>query len=51
MGYALDECPKEVVDDGLYPTVGIDTECPVFMNFGERPFVFDLRGLAKNGAE
>lgn len=51
LGYAFDECPREVVNDGLYPTVGIDTECPVFMNFGERPFMFDLRGFAKNGAE
>jgi len=51
LGYAFDECPKEVVNDGLYPTVGIDTECPVFMNFGERPFMFDLRGFANNGAE
>lgn len=51
LGYAFDECPKDVVNDGLYPTVGIDTECPVFMNFGERPFMFDLRGFAKNGAE
>jgi len=51
LGYAFDECPKDVVNDGLYPTVGIDTECPIFMNFGERPFMFDLRGFAKNGAE
>ena len=51
LGYAFDACPKEVVNDGLFPTVGIDTECPIFMNFGERPFMFDLRGFAKNGAE
>jgi len=35
---------------GLYPTVGVDTECPVFVNFGEYPFRFDVREFARNGA-
>ena len=30
----------------MYPTVGVDTECPVFVNYGEFPFAFDLRGFA-----
>ena len=33
----------EMIDCGLYPTVGVDTECPISVNFGERPFMFDLR--------
>jgi len=36
----------EMIDRGLYPTVGVDTECPISVNFGERPFNFDLRGFA-----
>ena len=48
LGYAFDgkSVRKEDVEDGLWPTVGVDTECPIFMNFGERPFVFDLRSFA-----
>eukprot|EP01083_Nonionella_stella_P279381 950423_1 len=46
LGYAFDKCEKEVVDSGLYPTIGIDTECPVYVNFGERPFKFDLRRMS-----
>jgi len=36
---------------GLYPTVGVDTECPVFVNYGEFPFAFDLRGFAGSVGE
>jgi len=37
---------KDVVESGLYPTVGVDTDCPIFTNFGEHPFKFDLKGFA-----
>ena len=37
---------RRIIDHGLYPTVGVDTECPISVNFGERPFIFDLRGFA-----
>ena len=36
---------KDVVESGLYPTVGVDSECPIFVNFGERPFCFDLNTI------
>merc|ERR1712129_341197 len=26
-----------------FPTVGIDTECPLEVNFGKTPFIFDLK--------
>ena len=43
LGWAFDDKVKmHHVEAGLYPTVGIDTECPVFVNFGERAFKFDI---------
>ena len=30
----------------LFPTVGVDTDCPLACNFGERLFVFDLGRFA-----
>ena len=32
-------------DIDLYPTVGVDTNCPLACNYGERPFMFDLEGF------
>jgi len=44
LGYAW--CSLEVVQEGkldLYPTVGVDSNCPLVLNFGNaRPFMFDL---------
>lgn len=37
---------EKIVEEGLYPTVGIDTNCPIAVNFGERPFQFDLTQFA-----
>jgi hypothetical protein len=37
---------RRIMDRGLYPTVGVDTECPISVNFGERPFMFNLRGFS-----
>mmetsp|Transcript_20295 Transcript_20295/g.33093 ORF Transcript_20295/g.33093 Transcript_20295/m.33093 type:complete len:408 (-) Transcript_20295:163-1386(-) len=50
LGYAFD-VRREDVEGGLFPTVGVDTECPVFVNFGEYAFKFDLRGFASGGDE
>jgi len=51
LGYAFDgkALDRDMVDRGLYPTVGVDTECPIFVNFGEKPFRFDLKGFAAYG--
>jgi hypothetical protein len=45
LGYEFDKVDEDVVESGLYPTVGVDSECPIFVNFGERPFCFDLKGF------
>jgi hypothetical protein len=42
LGYAFDTLGDDVLEGGLYPTVGVDTECPLFVNFGAKPFCFDL---------
>lgn len=39
LGTAFKDVPCDV---DLYPTVGIDTNCPVRFNFGMEPFQFDL---------
>ncbi len=49
LGYAFDEISEDVIDSGLFPTVGVDTECPLHINFGDQPFKFDLRGFARSG--
>jgi len=47
LGYAW--CSLGVVQEGrtnLYPTVGVDSNCPLVSNFGNaRPFLFDLAGF------
>ncbi|KAL3808709.1 hypothetical protein ACHAXA_003788 [Cyclostephanos tholiformis] len=45
LGYEFDKVGKDVVESGLFPTVGVDSECPIFVNFGERPFYFDLKNI------
>jgi len=39
LGTAFENVPKDV---DLYPTVGVDTNCSMHLNFGDRPFKFDL---------
>ena len=51
LGHAFEKVGKEAIEKGLYPTVGVDTECPIYMNYGERPFRFDLRGFVATAAE
>lgn len=45
LGTAFREVPSDVE---LYPTVGIDTNCVVQLNFGKRPFAFDLLGYVES---
>ncbi|KAL3776010.1 hypothetical protein HJC23_010174 [Cyclotella cryptica] len=49
LGFAFDVLQEDVIKRGLYPTVGVDTECPLFVNFGAQPFCFDLATFAKEG--
>jgi len=51
LGYAFLNEPMVLLDGNddegestrMYPTVGVDTDCPLACNFGcDRPFVFDL---------
>jgi hypothetical protein len=42
LGYAFDG-----VEGELYPTAGVDRDYPLFVNFGERPSVFDLRAFGR----
>jgi len=50
LGYAW--CSLRVVQEGranLYPTVGVDSNCPLVSNFGNvRPFHFDLAGFVSS---
>ena len=34
----------DVVESGLYPFMGADSESPKFVKFGERPFYFEIEG-------
>jgi hypothetical protein len=45
LGCEFSNIGTNVVNCGLYPTVGVDSECPIFVNFGERPFYFDLNTI------
>ena len=45
LGYEFGRLRRDFVENGLYPTVGIDTNCPIFVNFGEHPFTFNLKDI------
>ena len=49
LGYAFDALEDDVIERGVYPTVGVDTECPLFINFGATPFCFDLSKVDRDG--
>lgn len=49
LGYGFHSLPEAFIERGLYPTVGVDTECPLFVNFGARPFRFDLNKFTREG--
>lgn len=43
LGYAWKSIPTADLIE-LYPTVGLDTNCPVQCNYGERPFMYEADG-------
>lgn len=46
LGPAWQNLPVSVLNQDFYPTVGMDTNCPVACNFGcDRPFRFDLNAM------
>jgi hypothetical protein len=46
LGNAFKGLPKEMLLQDLYPLVGINTQCPVSLNFGtEQAFQFDLTSM------
>lgn len=47
LGWAFQKIDKEMVERGLYPTVGVDTDCPIHVNFGQVPFKFDWIGFGR----
>ena len=51
LGYAFDQLSEDAMERGLYPTVGVDTVCPLFINFGEKAFSFDLNKFALEGCQ
>jgi hypothetical protein len=43
LGYGWTGIDEEFLKNDLFPVVGLDTNCPLHLNFGaEEPFVFDL---------
>lgn len=51
LGYAWTDVSAIAMGDDLYPTVGVDTNCPLDINFGTRPFAFDLLGGFMEGQQ
>ena len=49
LGHAFYLVDESLIKAGLYPTVGLDSECPIFVNYGSKPFKFDLQGLCAAG--
>ena len=43
LGWAFEKIDKAMIERGLYPTVGVDTESPIHVNFGQVPFTFDWK--------
>ncbi len=46
LGYAFEKLSLKILEQDLYPVVGLDTHCPVACNFGcEEGFLFDLKSM------
>mmetsp|Transcript_89685 Transcript_89685/g.134402 ORF Transcript_89685/g.134402 Transcript_89685/m.134402 type:complete len:472 (+) Transcript_89685:134-1549(+) len=43
LGYAWKGLDLDLLQNDLYPVVGIDTNAPISVNFGNRPFRYDLK--------
>lgn len=50
LGYAWTKIDTDFLRQELYTTVGVDTNCPVQFNFGERPFAYNLRSMLQRQA-
>ena len=50
LGYAWKGVDAEFLQNNLYPVVGIDTKECVSLNFGARPFTYDLSSLTRQHA-
>jgi len=48
LGYAWTNVAAISLGDDMYPTVGVDTNCPLEINFGSRPFAFDLGSFVED---
>ena len=42
LGYAWTNVAAISLGEDMYPTVGVDSNCPLEINFGSHPFAFDL---------
>lgn len=45
LGYGWTNVEMDFLEKDLYPTIGVDSNCPVSTNFGEQPFQFDLTSV------
>lgn len=48
LGYAWTNVAAISLGEDMYPTVGVDTNCPLEINFGSRPFAFDLGSFVED---
>jgi len=47
LGYGWTGVDVDFLQQELYPTIGVDSNCPIACNFGERPFEFDLTAVVE----
>eukprot|EP00544_Gedaniella_sp_CCMP2646_P010934 CAMPEP_0202480708 /NCGR_PEP_ID=MMETSP1361-20130828/583_1 /ASSEMBLY_ACC=CAM_ASM_000849 /TAXON_ID=210615 /ORGANISM="Staurosira complex sp., Strain CCMP2646" /LENGTH=490 /DNA_ID=CAMNT_0049108161 /DNA_START=82 /DNA_END=1554 /DNA_ORIENTATION=+ len=47
LGYGWTNVEMKVLEQDLYPTIGVDSNCPVATNFGEKPFEFPLESIVE----
>jgi len=47
LGYAWKQIDAEFLENNLYAVVGIDTNDPVSVNYGDQPFAFDLTNFTR----
>jgi len=47
LGYAWTNVAAISLGEDMYPTVGVDSNCPLEINFGSHPFTFDLGGFVE----
>jgi hypothetical protein len=47
LGYGWTNVDMKFLEQDLYPTIGVDSNCPVATNFGEKPFEFPLESIVE----